>query len=56
LVIGAASAIAVQRTRIFPDSVGATFDDLNWAELPLIGKGYCTRIYADAVAFRSAGW
>ena len=51
-----ASAVVIQRTRIAPDSVGASLDNLYREELPFIGKGYCTRIYPDAVPFRPVGW
>lgn len=51
-----ASAVAVLRTRIFPDSVGASLDNLYREEQPFIGKGYCTKIYPNAQPFRPAGW
>jgi hypothetical protein len=51
-----ASAVQIQRQQIYPDSVGATYNDIYREELSFIEQGGCTAIYPGATQARPAGW
>lgn len=50
------SAVRVQRQQIYPDSVGATYNDIYREEIPYIGEGGCTKIYPSGQEERPVGW